>query len=109
MAAAAIAVIVLGTKAVQKKREDDSAEGQAKNTAQKVSGSVRKAISAILQKCGIFKHRCMVMLSLQLAVQLCSPVPPCAAGQEQGEPCLVAQPMGSVALQNATYACKCTL
>ena len=47
MAAAAVAVVVLGIKAVQKKREDDSAEGQAKNTAQKVSGSVRKAISAI--------------------------------------------------------------
>lgn len=36
IAIAGIAVIVLGVKAVQKKREDDSAEGQAKNTAQKV-------------------------------------------------------------------------
>jgi hypothetical protein len=47
MVAAAIAVIVLGSKAVQKKREDDSAEGQAKNTAQKVNGAVRTAFSAI--------------------------------------------------------------
>ena len=38
---------MLGTKAVQKKREDDSAEGQAKNTAQKVGEAVCTVICAI--------------------------------------------------------------
>ena len=37
-------MVVLGAKAVQKKREDDTVDGQAKHTAQKVCGAVRDAL-----------------------------------------------------------------